>query len=233
MSDIKSMDWKSIGTNICSGISNGIAAGWNWVVGKAKSIAQAALSAAKSALDINSPSRKFRDEVGYMAGLGMAIGFENSMPEVMDTVSTVADQVAQEAANSEATIPITASATDGLDEALGSFSDRVADSFSTLMNRLSAIAERVTFTVPAIATGTVAPQGVQLTAARSATQDQSGVDENRMRQIIREELSQRSSGGNDNHTWVLEGSMAALARVMRVYLEKEGQRQTVSLVEGG
>lgn len=49
-----------IGSNIVSGIWNGISAGWDWLVGKVKDLANSLFEGAKEALDIHSPSRKFK-----------------------------------------------------------------------------------------------------------------------------------------------------------------------------
>ena len=53
-----------IGGNIVSGIWNGISSGWDWLKDKVSNIASSLLDAAKDALGIESPSKKFRDEVG-------------------------------------------------------------------------------------------------------------------------------------------------------------------------
>lgn len=46
----------------------------------AKNAAKSALNAAKDFLDIHSPSRVFRDQVGKMMALGMGIGFDKNVP---------------------------------------------------------------------------------------------------------------------------------------------------------
>ena len=50
------------------------------IVEAAKSAAKSALNAAKDFLDIHSPSRVFRDQVGKMMALGMGIGFDKNVP---------------------------------------------------------------------------------------------------------------------------------------------------------
>ena len=80
MKTIKSLDWKSIGSNIISGIITGLKNGINSIIKTAKDVAGSALSAAKKALGIKSPSRRFRDEVGKNMALGMGEGFEKNMP---------------------------------------------------------------------------------------------------------------------------------------------------------
>lgn len=85
---IMEMDWLSIGIDLIEGIVDG-------VVDAAWELADAALDAVKSAwnsmtswLDINSPSRKARDQIGKMWARGIGIGFEQGMP-VDDMVGVV------------------------------------------------------------------------------------------------------------------------------------------------
>ncbi len=82
---------KSIGSDIVSGLWNGISSGWDWLKNKVSSLAQSLLDSAKDALDINSPSGEFRDEVGRWLPPGIAEGFEDAMPQ------TIKDMKAQAA----------------------------------------------------------------------------------------------------------------------------------------
>jgi TP901 family phage tail tape measure protein len=69
-----------IGSNIVSGIWNGISSGWDWLTGKVKSLAKSLLDGAKDALGIHSPSRLFRDLVGKMIPKGIGVGITAEMP---------------------------------------------------------------------------------------------------------------------------------------------------------
>lgn len=73
--------WASVGSNIVRGIASGITAGVGAIVSAARAAAQKALNAAKSFLGISSPSKLFRDEVGYFMGLGVAAGLEDAEDE--------------------------------------------------------------------------------------------------------------------------------------------------------
>ena len=73
---ITETDWLSLGSNIISGIANGIVNGAGAIVSAAQDAASRALNAAKNFLGIHSPSRVFRDEVGKMIPQGMAVGVE-------------------------------------------------------------------------------------------------------------------------------------------------------------
>lgn len=76
----KSIDWKSIGSNIISGIAGGIRNGASAIISAAKEAAQSAFKAAKSALGIASPSKLFRKEVGYRMPQGAALGVYDGIP---------------------------------------------------------------------------------------------------------------------------------------------------------
>lgn len=75
-----SISWSSVGKNIVSGIVRGLKNGVGSIISAAITVAKKALSAAKNALGIKSPSRRFRDEVGKMMAVGMGEGFEKNLP---------------------------------------------------------------------------------------------------------------------------------------------------------
>lgn len=168
MSSISAQGWEGVGQNICTGISNGISAGWDWLSGTVSNLATNLLDSAKYALGIHSPSRLFRDEVGFMLGLGVAEGMARSQPKILDTVSSVADTIADEMNGTKAFIPLDVSGTGGIDRALNSFADKVSGSFETLADRLNAIAKGVAFVAPAVATGNISPYAVSAEAGGEA-----------------------------------------------------------------
>lgn len=65
---------RSVGVNAMSGLAAGIRAGQSGVVSAMRSAAQSAVTAAKNALKIKSPSRVFRDEIGVMTMKGFGQG---------------------------------------------------------------------------------------------------------------------------------------------------------------
>lgn len=75
-----SINWGEVGSNIIKGIANGLKNAGGAIVEAAKNAAKSALNAAKDFLDIHSPSRVFRDQVGKMMALGMGIGFDKNVP---------------------------------------------------------------------------------------------------------------------------------------------------------
>jgi hypothetical protein len=76
------IDWGSLGSNIVKGIANGITSAVGFIKDAAKSAASAALNAAKGFLGIGSPSKLFRDEVGFHMGTGVQEGWEQSLAGV-------------------------------------------------------------------------------------------------------------------------------------------------------
>ena len=71
-----------IGSNIVSGIWNGISSGWNSL-----------LDAAKDALGINSPSKEFADEVGRWIMPGVGKGLDKSMPATLKDMKAKAGEL--------------------------------------------------------------------------------------------------------------------------------------------
>ncbi len=74
------IDWSSIGSNIIKGIVSGLRNGISAVTSAAKSVAKAALNAAKSFLGIHSPSKVMRDVIGRNMVAGINVGIEDETP---------------------------------------------------------------------------------------------------------------------------------------------------------
>ena len=82
-----------IGSNIISGIWNGISSGWSWLTNKVSSLASSLLDAAKDALGINSPSKEFADEVGRWIMPGVGKGLDKSMPATLKDMEAKASEL--------------------------------------------------------------------------------------------------------------------------------------------
>ncbi|MCQ2509402.1 MAG: hypothetical protein MJ116_02920 [Lachnospiraceae bacterium] len=85
------IDWGSIGRNIISGIASGISGAVGSIVSAAKGAAQSALQAAKNLLGIHSPSRVFRDQVGYQIIAGWTEGITENRNKVLEAVTGIAE----------------------------------------------------------------------------------------------------------------------------------------------
>ena len=71
-----------IGKNIVKGVWNGIVSAKDWLFGKVKGFFGGLKDKAKEVLDIHSPSRVFRDEVGKYMAQGVGVGFEDEMDNI-------------------------------------------------------------------------------------------------------------------------------------------------------
>lgn len=172
MSELSDLDWQSVGGDICSGISNGISSGWNWLNEKVSGLADSLLKSAKDALDIHSPSRLFRDEVGLMLGLGVAEGIDDAESSILTTVSGIAGEIANEFSTGSYTVPKIGIG--GITGTLNGFAAEISGSFSNLVDTLNAIAARVTFTMPTVAAGAVLPYAVAAKSHAAATESDVG-----------------------------------------------------------
>lgn len=83
------------GVAIGEGMSSGIASMARAVIGAASSIALGAVSAARSTLRINSPSKVFRDQVGRAIPEGMAVGIEKYGYYVNDSMTDLANKTVE------------------------------------------------------------------------------------------------------------------------------------------
>ena len=93
VSAFRGQNWGSIGSSIISGIVNGIGAAIGGLVSAAANAAASALKAAKSALGIKSPSKRFRDEVGAQIPAGTAEGVNEHAEEAVDAARRNAEQM--------------------------------------------------------------------------------------------------------------------------------------------
>jgi len=86
----------SVGGNIVRGIWNGITGMAGWLASKVASFAGGIVQGIKDSLIIKSPSHIMRDEVGAMLPRGIAVGFEDEMPNLQNGIdSNLSDMVAK------------------------------------------------------------------------------------------------------------------------------------------
>lgn len=77
---------KSIGSDIISGVWNGIKAAKDTFVSNVKSFFSGIVDGVKDTLGIGSPSKVFRDEIGKWLPPGVVQGFEAAMPSAMKAI---------------------------------------------------------------------------------------------------------------------------------------------------
>lgn len=88
------VDWSTVGWDILRGINDGIMAGWDWLVGKAQSLANSLFTAAKRALDIASPSKKGK-WIGRMFDEGVGAGVDDGHDDVIGKVKNLSTTMAE------------------------------------------------------------------------------------------------------------------------------------------
>lgn len=99
---LDSKNWNSIGKNIVQGVANGIKNNTSIVTNAARDAANAAYEAARSELDINSPSKVFAEGVGRAIPEGIAKGINNYAYMAEGAVSTLAGDLLDDGALSSA-----------------------------------------------------------------------------------------------------------------------------------
>lgn len=87
---VDSGTFNSIGAAISSGIAVGIRSGTGAVVQAARSAARQAYYAARTELNINSPSKKTR-EIGESYTEGFALGIERTTPRIVEAAQTLSN----------------------------------------------------------------------------------------------------------------------------------------------
>jgi TP901 family phage tail tape measure protein len=94
-----------VGSNIVQGLWNGISSGWDWLTSQVAELANSLLEAAKDALDIESPSKKFY-WIGQMVDEGFAKGLgdnsyriDRAMSDILDVTENVPTPSSSSGAN--------------------------------------------------------------------------------------------------------------------------------------
>lgn len=174
---VKNVTSKAVetGKNIIQGIGTGIknaATGlWNGI----KNVGNNIVNGFKNFFGIHSPSKLMASEIGEYLPAGIDEGMKDAMPALLssaeDQMGNLVDTVKDGAAEANGAIagsgmPLLSEVSgkvdivDGLDDVLTRFSDKVADSFTNLLDRLTEITQSANFFIPAVATGMVTPYGV-------------------------------------------------------------------------
>lgn len=109
----------SAGAYLTHGVATGMQSAMGSVRAAAQQIIQIANQAAQAAAQIHSPSRLFRDQVGYYIGAGIAVGIEKSKSVVAKSMGFIQDSVNAFKIN-------TSSLTGGMDMAQSALSGSVS-----------------------------------------------------------------------------------------------------------
>ena len=90
---LNSWSGQSIGLQFAYGIASGISQGTSNVVNAIVTLCRKAVAEAKAELDINSPSRVARDEIGMMFDKGLAEGLDGGVKIVEKAAENVTDSM--------------------------------------------------------------------------------------------------------------------------------------------
>ena len=130
LNTFRNVDWWSVGMNVIRGIRDGIWDGAHKIVDAAEDVARSALRAAKSFLGIHSPSRVFKEQVGYQIDAGQAQGIE----ENADIVEDAAEEVSRKALDASMNVNYNLPNTDSVSKDIGaSFSSRVLNTVNRVI----------------------------------------------------------------------------------------------------
>lgn len=158
---LKQSDWTSIGSNLVSGLKNGISNAWSSLTTSVGNLCSSLLSKCKSAFGINSPSKKMA-EIGAFLDAGMKKGIEDNQGKVLSTAKNLAAAVTKGMTPDSPEIDISSAETvDGLSLIATTLSG-IAGQFRAIADMLASMGGLV---VPQIATGTVVPYKTKIDTA--------------------------------------------------------------------
>ena len=108
-----------VGKNIVQGLVNGIAGAWHFVTDKIASLVNTIAAPIRSLLGIASPSRYFRDEIGQMIPLGLALGIDRTSDQAAAAASRMAAAVQNAVSVTTPTVPLTSATVTAQAAAIG------------------------------------------------------------------------------------------------------------------
>ena len=127
----KAINWAAVGKAIITGIVSGVKNAASSLYNSLRNLASNALKSAKSALGIHSPSSVFRDMVGRWIPRGIAVGVEDSTPDLLKAVEDMSESALDKAAD------ISADMSDNVANALMPSPEVVKDYFDKFVQMLS------------------------------------------------------------------------------------------------
>ena len=104
--DKKGSKFSDMGSSITSGIRSGISGAWSSLSTWFKDKVGGLVSTGKKAIKSNSPSKRFRDEIGKTIPQGIAVGIDKASYEAVDSIESLANDLTSAAAQSISLPPI-------------------------------------------------------------------------------------------------------------------------------
>lgn len=161
----------NVGQHLMSGLQNGIVGFWNdYVVGTVSKIAQSVSDTFASVTQEHSPSKVWRRMGEYLMA-GLEIGMDDETRPVLSTVAGIASAITDEMKLGEFSL------NNSMPSAIDRFGNVVTDKLTALMDCLEAIADRVTFMVPATANGATPYQVASAVGSSAYNSTGAGTDD--------------------------------------------------------
>jgi len=136
-------NWSGIGSDIIHGIIKGVSSGVGALIDAVKNAASSALDAAKRALGIASPSKRFADEVGEPSALGILDGFMRAFPgvniNIIKGIATLMENVAKIAEDGAKALAVLSEFKGSSNTGLGAFLASIQD----IATRFAALADEL------------------------------------------------------------------------------------------
>lgn len=133
---------QSIGSDIVSGIWNGISNGFGWIQSRISEWCGSVIDYFKSVLHIGSPSKLFADEIGAWIPPGIAQGFEKSLPGAFGDM----EDSLQDGIDEMSDVDVSGNAVVNVSEAVSGLKgiyDDVVDYFGSIEARMALITARM------------------------------------------------------------------------------------------
>lgn len=146
------------GKDVCDNMANGISKAKSTVENAVKGVADKIKSFLGFSEPEDGPLSNFHTYMPDMIDL-MTYGIKKNQGQAIGAVSDMASAISSEIQNGDYSmggVSVGKNAT----SALSGFSDKITDGFASLMDRLQAIADGVTFATPTVAKGSVMPYSV-------------------------------------------------------------------------
>ena len=146
LSGASAVSFYSTGYSMAQGLASGIYSGAGLVRAAAVSAATTAYNAARAALDINSPSKVFRDEIGMAIPEGLAAGIYKGRPFIEDAVRAMTRSTMDayrmpelgtvQASRAQSNVTMNVYASRGMDE--NALARKTIQALNTLLNQKEA-----------------------------------------------------------------------------------------------
>lgn len=202
------------GKDVCDNMANGISKAKSTVESAVKGVADKIKSFLGFSEPEDGPLSNFHTYMPDMIDL-MTYGIKKNQGKAIGAVASMASAISSEIQNGDYTMGVTAD-DQGTANALGRFSDTITNSFTSLLDRLQNIANSVTFTVPAVATGGVLPYSVSASSSTRSRKSENSMALSTIKRAVQEAMGE---GGGTVGTIVvkLECDGKTLAEVVQKY----------------